>query len=89
MDERLRDEIQAAFGKVLRSYRRQRSLSQEKLAELAGLDRTYISQIERGLKSPSMRALMALAQALHVKAYVLVREVENEFEGPPTEMKGQ
>ncbi len=69
---------------VLRKYRLQHHLSQEKLAELADLDRTYISQIERGLKSPSFKALIALARALHVHAHVLVAEVEHELEQAPT-----
>ena len=53
---------------------------QEGLAELANLDRTYISQIERGLKSPSITALTSLARGLEVKAYVLVREMEDELD---------
>lgn len=75
------DKIQAAFGKVLRKYRLQQKFSQEKLAELANLDRTYISQIERGLKSPSIKSLLALAHALQIKAHVLMIEVENELDG--------
>ncbi len=78
--ERLRDSIKLAFGTILHKYRLQQHLSQEKLAELANLDRTYISQIERGLKSPSIQTLFALAQALHIKAYLLISEVENELE---------
>ena len=73
------DAIQMAFGKILRKYRLQEKLSQEKLAELANLDRTYISQIERGLKSPSIKTLIALAHALQVKAHILIAEVEDEL----------
>jgi transcriptional regulator with XRE-family HTH domain len=76
----MKENIQTAFGQVLRRNRNLRGLSQEKLAELADLDRTYISQIERGLKSPSMKALIALAKALDIKAHVLVCEVENELD---------
>lgn len=76
----MNEKIQTAFGHVLRRNRNLRGLSQEKLAELADLDRTYISQIERGLKSPSMKALIALAKALDIKAHILVREVENELD---------
>lgn len=77
--KRLKDQIQVVFGKILRKYRLQQQLSQEKLAELASLDRTYISQIERGLKSPSIQTLISLAQALQVKAHLLIMEVENEL----------
>jgi len=79
----LKDKIQISFGKILRKYRLERQLSQERLAELAGLDRTYISQIERGLKSPSIKALISLSQALQVKAHLLISEVENELDNFP------
>ncbi len=55
----------------------QQKLSQERLAELAGLDRTYISQIERGLKSPSLPTLLSLAKALDIKAHLLIYEIED------------
>ena len=79
----MKDEIQISFGKTLRKYRLEQKLSQERLAELADLDRTYISQIERGLKSPSIKALISLSQALQVKAYLLISEVENELDNFP------
>ena len=76
----MKSNIQIAFGKVLRKYRIQQQLSQEKLAELADVDRTYVSQIERGLKSPSITSIISLAKSLHVKAYVLVSEMEDELD---------
>ncbi len=76
----MKNQIQATFGKIIRKYRLQQGLSQEKLAELASLDRTYISQIERGLKSPSISSLISLAKALKVKAHILVSEMENELD---------
>ena len=72
----MKERIQQAFGQTLKKYRLQQKLSQEKLAELADLDRTYISQIERGLKSPSIPTLISLAQALNIKAHLLISEVE-------------
>lgn len=69
--------IQTTFGTVLRKYRLQHKLSQEDLAELADLDRTYISQLERGLKSPSIQTLFSLAQAFHIKPHVFLLEIEN------------
>ena len=75
----MRDSIKTAFGTVLRKHRLQQNISQEKLAELAGLDRTYISQIARGLKSPSIQTLLALAQALHVQAHILIFDLEREL----------
>lgn len=89
MGEPLTENIQTTFGMVLRKHRLQQYLSQEKLAELADLDRTYISQIERGLKSPSFKALIALARALHVQAHVLVAEVEQVLDQTPTPERGE
>lgn len=80
--KRLDDRIQIAFGKTLQKYRLQQGLSQEHLAELANLDRTYISQIERGLKSPSLRTLIALAQALNTKAHILLSDTEDTLDPP-------
>jgi transcriptional regulator with XRE-family HTH domain len=44
---------------------------------------TLISQIERGLKSPSFKTLIALAQALNVKAHILVSDVEDDLDKSP------
>ncbi len=79
----MKDEIQISFGKILKKYRLERKVSQERLAELADLDRTYISQVERGLKSPSIKALISLSQALQVKAHLLISEVEDELDKFP------
>lgn len=50
----------------LRVLRLERRLSQEKLADLAGCDRTYISMLERRLGNPSLSILGAIADALEV-----------------------
>jgi transcriptional regulator with XRE-family HTH domain len=55
-----------AFGEVLRAMRRRAGLSQDQLAEKAGLDRTYISILERSLQSPSLDTMIALSTALGV-----------------------
>jgi transcriptional regulator with XRE-family HTH domain len=68
--------IETAFGEVLRSARQQRGLSQEALADAASLHRTYVSQIERGLKSPTLDAMSRLAGALEVQLHVLIRGAE-------------
>lgn len=43
--------IEKAFGKIIRELRLERNLSQEKLSELSGLDRSYVSELERGEKT--------------------------------------
>lgn len=77
-----KSEIETIFGTVVRRHRQRLGISQEKLAERARLDRTYISQIERGVKSPSLKALVALAKALDVQLHKLIREMENELDAP-------
>ena len=59
--------LRAALGRNVRALRRQREWSQEELADNAGLDRTYVSQIERALGNPSLESIMKIALALQVK----------------------
>lgn len=65
-----------AFGRVLRKIRETRKLSQEELAARSGYHRTYVGQLERGEKSPSLRTLFNLAVTLEVAPSVLVRQAE-------------
>ena len=55
------------FGKHLRKLRLQLGLSQEKLAELAGLHRNYVGGVERGERNIALLNIVALARALKVK----------------------
>ena len=68
--------IEQAFGRVLQVRRKQLGLSQEELGFRSGLHRTFVSQIERGVKSPSLRTLQTLASALDTQAAALVQEAE-------------
>lgn len=54
-------EILLRFGKRIKSLRVSRGLSQEKLAELAGFDRTYISMVERGKRNIALKNIYKLA----------------------------
>lgn len=65
-------ELNKEFGLILGSLRRKVGISQEKLAFSAGIHRTYVSQLERGLKSPSLETIFFLAQALGVKPIELL-----------------
>jgi transcriptional regulator with XRE-family HTH domain len=64
------------FGKALKRLRKERKLSQEKLADLSGLDRSYISILERNLKLPSLYTILALASGLGLKASEFILEME-------------
>jgi len=57
-------EIEQAFGEVLRKIRLEKSLSQEELAHLCELDRTYISLMERGKRKPTINTIFALARGI-------------------------
>lgn len=52
------------LGKVISTLRKQAGISQEELAFRASIDRTYISQIERGVGNPSLLVVFKIAQAL-------------------------
>ena len=59
-------EILEAFGEQVRELRRQRGLSQERLAAEAGLDRTYVGGIERGERNVALLNIVKIARALGV-----------------------
>ncbi|MEO5498877.1 MAG: helix-turn-helix transcriptional regulator [Candidatus Saccharimonadales bacterium] len=61
-----RTNAQQKMGKKIRELRHDAALSQEKLGEITGLDRTYISGIERGVRNPSLRNIEKLAKALKI-----------------------
>ncbi len=68
--------IEDAFGQVLREYREKNKISQEALALVCGLDRTFMSALERGIRQPSLKSLFKIAKALKVPPSRLVAEVE-------------
>jgi len=68
--------ISIEFGRRVRGLRLERRLSQEKLGQLAGLDRTYISQAEAGRRNVTLATIEKLANALGVDAAVLVSDAE-------------
>ncbi len=66
------DDILERIGLKITIIRERRGLTQEKLAELAGLHRAYIGQIERGEKNIGLRNLEKIAKSLDVNIRVLV-----------------
>jgi transcriptional regulator with XRE-family HTH domain len=67
---------ETAFGRVLRDARKSRLLLQDELGAKSGYPRTYIGQLERGEKSPSLRTLFNLAKTLQVTLTAIVRDTE-------------
>lgn len=66
-------ELRRLFGGNLRELRRKRGLSQEALADIAGIDRTYVSSLERARYSASVDLIERLANALGVEAIEFFR----------------
>ncbi len=66
----------AAVGVAIRNRRTAMGLSQEKLGEVAGLDRTYISGVERGVRNPTISSLGRIAAALQCDLSSIVIEAE-------------
>lgn len=64
------------LGKELRDAREATGLTQEKLAFATNLDRTYISQLENDHKSPTVKTLFLICDALNISAADLIARVE-------------
>lgn len=64
------------FGTVLRSFRTQRGLTQEELASRCEMDRSFISDLERGAREPGLFTVMRLAQGLDMPAAEIIGAFE-------------
>ena len=65
-----------AFGRALRQLRTERRLTQEAFGELASVDRTYVSGVERGLRNVSLEMIHKLARGLDMPPSELLRHAE-------------
>ncbi|MES2671126.1 MAG: helix-turn-helix transcriptional regulator [Pseudomonadota bacterium] len=71
-----RDDFLHKFGCRLRDLRQRESLSQEELAQRAGIDRTYVGGVERGERNLSLLNVKKLADALGISPKDLFDDVE-------------
>lgn len=71
---------QETFGQNVRRIRIVLGLSQEELADIAGLHRTYIGSIERGERNVSLNNIVVIAQALHTPLVELFRGIVTDAE---------
>lgn len=62
----MKNDVLLKFGKRVRKLRLERKLSQEKLAELAGIHRNYVGMVERGERNIALRNINNLAKALNI-----------------------
>jgi len=78
-----KSDIKKIFGLAVRTWRSRRGISQEELAERAGLHRTYISDIERGERNVGLISIERLAIALDVPIATLFKNPEEVEQTPP------
>lgn len=71
-----------AFGLVVKGLRQERGLSQEALSFACQRHRTYVSLLERGKNSPSLKTLWLLAEALGVRPSEIIQRLETLSDGP-------
>jgi len=71
--------IEEAFGEVIKEFRKAQQLSQEKLAEISNLDRSFISLLECGHKQPSLITIFQLAKAFNLSASKILSLVEKKI----------
>jgi len=70
-------DLKEAFGSVIKTLREEKGLSQQELADYSEVDRTYISDLERGLYSPSLNTIYKLAEILKLKPHELIQKVDS------------
>jgi transcriptional regulator with XRE-family HTH domain len=74
-----RTQLRNAFARAVRALRLHGGISQEGLALAAGVDRSYMGEIERGLRSPSIETIFRLLPALGVTFTRFAQEVEKQL----------
>lgn len=75
-------EICKHVGALIRAQRKARGLSQEALGDEAGLHRTYVSSLERGLRNPTVTVLVRIAAAMDLTVSELLEGLEERMEEP-------
>jgi transcriptional regulator with XRE-family HTH domain len=66
------------FGIIIKDLRNKKSLSQDELSDKTGLDRTYISLLERGKRNPSLLTILKICKALDILPSELMIKLEKE-----------
>ena len=73
------EKIKLAFGKALKENRRSRNKTQESLAMDVGLDRTYISMLERGIYGQTLTAIVAISEGLNMTTAELISDFDQNY----------
>nr|WP_204955347.1 helix-turn-helix transcriptional regulator [Metabacillus crassostreae] len=69
------------IGATLKELRKELNISQEEISGRTGLDRTFISMLERDIRQPTITTIFLLAEALKLKPFELVKKVEEKYKG--------
>lgn len=77
MTSNIKTPIVISFGNRVRELRKSRGLSQESLANLAGLDRSYIGGVERGDRNISLNNIQKLSKALNINIAELFKDIND------------
>lgn len=80
-------DIREQFGRTLRDLRNDQGLTQEELAFRAGMNVTYLSDLERGRWNPSLAMIVDLARGLAVHPSHLLRDIVVDPDAPPSGRK--
>lgn len=75
------DERCTILGSSIKKLREQKKITQESLAERADIHTSYIGQIERGLRYPSLKVLFKIADALNIKPAELLKDINSKKNG--------
>lgn len=75
----MKGDLKVTFGKVIKQLREEQSLSQQALADYSDVDRTYISDLERGLYYPSLLIVYKLAEILKIRPHELIHKIDKEI----------
>ncbi|MEX0983918.1 MAG: helix-turn-helix transcriptional regulator [Actinomycetota bacterium] len=79
-DPRSTPKLEAILGGVLREMRLERGLSQEELGHAIGSGRTYLSELERGEKNPTVKMLFRLAAGLGTTPTLIIERVQQRVQ---------
>lgn len=71
-----KEHIEKCFGEVIKELRISKNLSQAKLAELGDFNRTFISDLERGVYQPTLYSIFRLGKALDTSPAEIISRVE-------------
>lgn len=74
----MKSEILSRYGQVIRSIRLEKNISQETLADLSGLHRTYMSDVELGKRNVSLENIDRIANALNISISEIFKRIESE-----------